>query len=146
MAFSGDDSRCALDTSTYSSLFLRVIAAGAWSTAAAAGVLERDEAPKEGGIKGRTCWTRLRWRMKAVSLPLLRTLLRSAACRCLTGCLHSAHFEALFCFIQCDVTIIMAAPSLTGSECGNTNDGKESDEDYGDGLHRGADYLRVFVH
>ncbi|RNC37747.1 hypothetical protein TcCL_NonESM13078 [Trypanosoma cruzi] len=39
----------------------------------------------------------------------------------------------------------MAAPSLTGSECDNTNGGKESDED-GDGLHRGADYLRVFLH
>ncbi|PWV20798.1 hypothetical protein C3747_5g393 [Trypanosoma cruzi] len=83
--------------------------------------------------------------MKAVSLPLLRTLLRSAACRRLTGCLHSAHLEALFCFIQCDATIINAAPSLTGSECDNTNDGKESDEYYGDGLHREADYLRVLV-
>ncbi|KAF8279669.1 hypothetical protein TcBrA4_0101490 [Trypanosoma cruzi] len=40
----------------------------------------------------------------------------------------------------------MAASSLNGSECDNTNDGKESDEDYGDDLHRGADYLRVFVH
>ncbi|KAF8304182.1 hypothetical protein TcYC6_0041150 [Trypanosoma cruzi] len=69
-----------------------------------------------------------------------------APCRCLTGCLHSAPFEALCCFIQCDVTIIMAAPSLTGSECDNTNDGKESNEDYGDDLHRGADYLRVFAH
>ncbi|RNE98506.1 hypothetical protein TcG_12637 [Trypanosoma cruzi] len=39
----------------------------------------------------------------------------------------------------------MATPSLNGSECDNTNDGKESDED-GDELHRGADYLRVFVH
>ncbi|ESS62950.1 hypothetical protein TCDM_09303 [Trypanosoma cruzi Dm28c] len=69
----------------------------------------------------------------------------NAACR-LTGCLHSASFEALSCFIQCDITIIMAAPSLTGSECDSTNDGKESDEDYDDDLHRGADYLRVFVH
>ncbi|KAF8297379.1 hypothetical protein TcBrA4_0065940 [Trypanosoma cruzi] len=40
----------------------------------------------------------------------------------------------------------MAAPSLNGFECENTNDGKKSDEDYGDDLHRGADYLRVFVH
>ncbi|RNC34997.1 hypothetical protein TcCL_Unassigned02174 [Trypanosoma cruzi] len=40
----------------------------------------------------------------------------------------------------------MAAPSFTGSECDNTNDGKESDEDYGDDLHRGADYLRVLAH
>ncbi|RNC33820.1 hypothetical protein TcCL_Unassigned03448 [Trypanosoma cruzi] len=70
---------------------------------------------------------------------------RSAACRRLTGCLHSAHLEALFCFIQCDVTLIMAAPSLAGFGCDNTNGGKNSDEDY-DGLHRGADYSRVFVH
>ncbi|RNC51016.1 hypothetical protein TcCL_ESM11906, partial [Trypanosoma cruzi] len=55
-------------------------------------------------------------------------------------------FEALRCFIQCDFTIIMAASSLNGSECDNTNDGKESDEDYGDDLHRGADYLRVLAH
>ncbi|RNF00210.1 hypothetical protein TcG_11808 [Trypanosoma cruzi] len=68
----------------------------------------------------------------------------AAFCR-LTGCLHSAPFEALRSFIQCDVTIIMAAPSLNGSECDNTNDGKKSDED-DDGLHRGADYLRVFLH
>ncbi|RNC53571.1 hypothetical protein TcCL_ESM09090, partial [Trypanosoma cruzi] len=67
-------------------------------------------------------------------------------CRFLTGCLHSAPFEALRYFIQCDVTIIMAAPSLNGFECDNTNDGRESDEDYGDELHRGADYLRVFAH
>ncbi|RNC53370.1 hypothetical protein TcCL_ESM09296 [Trypanosoma cruzi] len=40
----------------------------------------------------------------------------------------------------------MAASSLNGSECDNTNDGKESDEDYGDDLHRVADYLRVFAH
>ncbi|KAF8303552.1 hypothetical protein TcYC6_0039970 [Trypanosoma cruzi] len=71
---------------------------------------------------------------------------KSAPCRRLTGCLHSAPFEALRCFIQCDVTIIMAASSLNGFECDNTNDGKESDEDYGDDLHRGADYLRVFAH
>ncbi|PWU89940.1 hypothetical protein C3747_382g19 [Trypanosoma cruzi] len=77
---------------------------------------------------------------------LLSAFFRSAACRCLTGCLHSAPFEALCCFIQGDVTIIMAAPSLTGSECDNTNDDKNNDEDYGDDLHRGADYLRVLVH
>ncbi|KAF8277319.1 hypothetical protein TcBrA4_0110750 [Trypanosoma cruzi] len=64
----------------------------------------------------------------------------NAACR-LTGCLHSAPFEALRSFIQCDITIIIAAPSLNGSECGNTNDGKTGDEDYGDDLHRGADYF-----
>ncbi|KAF8298320.1 hypothetical protein TcBrA4_0064330 [Trypanosoma cruzi] len=69
----------------------------------------------------------------------------NAPCRRLTGCLHSAPFEALCSFIQCDITIIMAAPSLTGSECDSTNDGKESDEGY-DGLHRGADYLRVLAH
>ncbi|ESS61064.1 hypothetical protein TCDM_14436 [Trypanosoma cruzi Dm28c] len=71
---------------------------------------------------------------------------KNAPCRCLTGCLHSAHFEALRSFIQGYVTIIMAAPFLNGSECDNTNDGKRSDEGYGDDLHRGADYLRVFVH
>ncbi|PWV09801.1 hypothetical protein C3747_75g181 [Trypanosoma cruzi] len=71
---------------------------------------------------------------------------KNAPCRCLTGCLHLAPLESLRCFIQCDVTIIMAASSLNGSECDNTNDGKESDEDYGDELHRGADYLRVFAH
>ncbi|PWU89017.1 hypothetical protein C4B63_64g134 [Trypanosoma cruzi] len=60
-------------------------------------------------------------------------------------CLHSAPFEALRSFIQCDVTISMAASSLTDSECDNTNDGKSSDED-DDDLQRGADYLRVFVH
>ncbi|KAF8277998.1 hypothetical protein TcBrA4_0117380 [Trypanosoma cruzi] len=38
---------------------------------------------------------------------------KNAACRCLTGCLHSAHFEALSCFIQRDATIIMAKPSST---------------------------------
>ncbi|ESS58668.1 hypothetical protein TCDM_12373 [Trypanosoma cruzi Dm28c] len=70
----------------------------------------------------------------------------NAPCRRLTGCLHSAPFEALRSFIQCNATIIVAAPSLTGSECDNTNDGKESDEGYGDNLHRGADYLRVFAH
>ncbi|RNE97504.1 hypothetical protein TcG_12572 [Trypanosoma cruzi] len=70
---------------------------------------------------------------------------KNAACRCPTGCLHSAPFEALRSFIQCDATIIMATSSLNGSECDNTNDGKNSDED-DDGLHRGADYLRVFLH
>ncbi|PWV19929.1 hypothetical protein C3747_8g332 [Trypanosoma cruzi] len=71
---------------------------------------------------------------------------KSAPCRRLTGCLHSAPLEALCCFIQYDVTIIRAASSLNGSECDNTNDGKGSDEDYGDDLHRGADYLRVSAH
>ncbi|PWV03276.1 hypothetical protein C4B63_1g397 [Trypanosoma cruzi] len=71
---------------------------------------------------------------------------KNAACRRLTGCLHSTPFEALRFFIQCDVTIIMAPSTLTGSECDSTNDGKNSDEDYDDDLHRGADYLRVFAH
>ncbi|EKG02300.1 hypothetical protein TCSYLVIO_006678, partial [Trypanosoma cruzi] len=70
----------------------------------------------------------------------------NAPCRCLTGCLYSALLQALRSFIQCDATIIMATSSLNGSECYNTNDGKNSDEYYGDDLHRGADYLRVFVH
>ncbi|RNC41568.1 hypothetical protein TcCL_NonESM08864 [Trypanosoma cruzi] len=39
----------------------------------------------------------------------------------------------------------MAASSFTGSECDNTNDGKNSDED-GDDLHPGANYLRVLAH
>ncbi|EKF98455.1 hypothetical protein TCSYLVIO_010645, partial [Trypanosoma cruzi] len=69
----------------------------------------------------------------------------SAACRCLTGCLHLAPFEALRSFIQCDVTIIMTAPSLTGFECENTNGGKNSDED-DDGLHRETYYLRDLAH
>ncbi|KAF8306545.1 hypothetical protein TcBrA4_0022240 [Trypanosoma cruzi] len=69
----------------------------------------------------------------------------NAPCRCPTGCLYSALFEALRSFIQCDATIIMATSSLNGSECDNTNDGKNGDED-DDGLHREADYLRVFVH
>ncbi|KAF8302006.1 hypothetical protein TcBrA4_0051200 [Trypanosoma cruzi] len=60
-------------------------------------------------------------------------------------CLHSAPFEALRSFIQCDVTISMAASSLTDSECDNKNDGKSSDEN-DDDLQRGTDYLRVFVH
>ncbi|KAF8288441.1 hypothetical protein TcYC6_0034330 [Trypanosoma cruzi] len=79
-------------------------------------------------------------------VALASYIAKNARCRCLTGCLHSAPFEALCCFIQGDVTIIMAAPSLNGFECDNTNDGKRSDEDYGDDLHRGADYLRVLAH
>ncbi|PWU99886.1 hypothetical protein C4B63_8g283 [Trypanosoma cruzi] len=77
-------------------------------------------------------------------VALASYIAKNAPCRRLTGCLHSAPFEALCSFIQCDVTIIMAAPSLNGFECENTNDGKESDED-GDDLHRGADYLRVLA-
>ncbi|RNC40446.1 hypothetical protein TcCL_NonESM10069 [Trypanosoma cruzi] len=43
MVFSGDDSRCALDTSTHSSsLSVGVIAAAAWSTAAAVGAAENE--------------------------------------------------------------------------------------------------------
>ncbi|PWU92769.1 hypothetical protein C4B63_35g150 [Trypanosoma cruzi] len=76
---------------------------------------------------------------------LLSLFFRSAACRCLTGCLCSATFEALRSFIQGDVAIIMAAPSLTGFECDNTDDGQNNDED-DDGLHREADYLRVLAH
>ncbi|KAF8303746.1 hypothetical protein TcYC6_0039140 [Trypanosoma cruzi] len=72
-------------------------------------------------------------------VALASYIAKIAPCRCLTGCLHSAPFEALRCFIQCDVTIIMAASFINGSERDNTNDGKESDEDYGDDLHRGAD-------
>ncbi|ESS62685.1 hypothetical protein TCDM_09612 [Trypanosoma cruzi Dm28c] len=79
-------------------------------------------------------------------VALASYIAKNAPCRLLTGCLHSTPFEALCSFIQCDVTIIIAAPSLTGFECDNTNDGKENDEDYGDDLHREADYLRVFVH
>ncbi|KAF8278920.1 hypothetical protein TcBrA4_0108150 [Trypanosoma cruzi] len=67
-------------------------------------------------------------------VALASYIAKNAPCRRLTGCLHSAPFEALCSFIQCDVTIIMAAPSLNGFECENTNDGKRRDEDYGDGL------------
>ncbi|EKF29359.1 hypothetical protein MOQ_006862 [Trypanosoma cruzi marinkellei] len=69
----------------------------------------------------------------------------SAACRCLTGCLHSAPFEALSSFVHCDATIIMAATSLTCFECDNTNGGKKNDGD-DDDLHREAGYLRVLAH
>ncbi|ESS55812.1 hypothetical protein TCDM_12698 [Trypanosoma cruzi Dm28c] len=132
-------------TSTHSlpCLSVGVSAAGAWSTAAAAGVLERDEAPRNKRphpleaitIADESCF-----------VAFASYIAKNAPCRCLTGCLHAALFEALRSFIQCDITIIIAASSLNGSECDNTNDGKESDEDYGDDLHRGADYLRVLVH
>ncbi|ESS62741.1 hypothetical protein TCDM_09550 [Trypanosoma cruzi Dm28c] len=79
-------------------------------------------------------------------VALASYIAKNAPCRLLTGCLHSTPFEALCFFIQCDVTIIIAASSLNGSECDNTNDGKNSDEFCGDDLHRGADYLRVFAH
>ncbi|PWV20019.1 hypothetical protein C3747_7g568 [Trypanosoma cruzi] len=140
------DGRCALGTHphTLPCLSVGVIAAGAWSTAAAAGVLERDEVPKE--QKRPHPLDDITMADESFFYGLLSAFFRSAACRCLTGCLHSAHFEALRCFIQCDVTIIMAAPSLNGFECENTNDGKESDEDYGDDLHREVDCLRVLVH
>ncbi|RNF11886.1 hypothetical protein TcG_09120 [Trypanosoma cruzi] len=132
-------------TSTHSlpCLSVGVSAAAAWSTAAAAGVLERDEAPRNKRphpldaitIADESCF-----------VAFASYIAKNAPCRRLTGCLHSAPFEALRSFIQCDITIIIAASSLNGSECDNTNDGKTSDEDYGDDLHRGADYLRVFVH
>ncbi|ESS55902.1 hypothetical protein TCDM_12601 [Trypanosoma cruzi Dm28c] len=144
MAFSGDDSCCALGTHihTLSSLSLCGSATGAWSTAAAAGVLERDEVPMN---KRANLLDEIKMADESCFVALASYIAMNAPCRRLTGCLHSAPFEALRSFIQCDVTIIMAAPSLNGFECENTNDGKKSDED-DDGLHRGADYLRVFVH
>ncbi|KAF8288692.1 hypothetical protein TcBrA4_0007010 [Trypanosoma cruzi] len=119
------------------------MAAGAWSRQGQLVLWRR--ARREGGIEARTRWTILRWRMKAFSTVFHRLFFRSAACRCLTGCLCSAPFEALRSFIQGDVAIIMAAPSLTGFECDNTNDGQNNDED-DDGLHREADYLRFLAH
>ncbi|KAF8281933.1 hypothetical protein TcYC6_0006620 [Trypanosoma cruzi] len=119
------------------------MAAGAWSTAAAAGVLEGDDAPRN---KRANLLDAITMADKSCFVAFASYIAKNAPCRRLTGCLHSAPFEALCCFIQCDVTIIMAAPSLNGSECDNTNDGKESDEDYGDDLHRGADDLRVLAH
>ncbi|EKF99637.1 hypothetical protein TCSYLVIO_009440 [Trypanosoma cruzi] len=144
MAFSGNASCCAPGRHPHilSCFSVGVIAAAAWSTAAAAGVLERDEAPRNKRVDLLDAITMAD---ESRFVALASYIAKNAPCRCLTGCLHSAHFEALRSFIQGYVTIIMAAPSLTGSECDNTNDGKESDEDY-DGLHRGADYLRVFVH
>ncbi|PWV19935.1 hypothetical protein C3747_8g347 [Trypanosoma cruzi] len=146
MVSSGDDSRRVLRTHlhTLPCLSVGVIAAAAWSTAAAAGALERDEARKK--QKRANLLDEITMADESCFVAFASYIAKIAACRCLTGCLHSAPFEALRCFIQCDVTIIMEASSLNGSECDNTNDGKESDEDYGDDLHRGADYLRVLVH
>ncbi|KAF8306530.1 hypothetical protein TcBrA4_0021880 [Trypanosoma cruzi] len=145
MAFSGDDSRCALGTNPHSlrCLSVGVSAAAAWSTAAAVGVLERDEARNE--QKRPHPLDEIRMTDESCFVAFASYIAKNAACR-LTGCLYSAPFEALRSFIQCDATIIMATSSLTGSECDNTNDGKNGDEYYGDDLHREADYLRVFVH
>ncbi|EKG02227.1 hypothetical protein TCSYLVIO_006754 [Trypanosoma cruzi] len=144
MASSDDDSRCVLGT--HFLVFL-------WELLQQQqrGLRQRQLVSWRGtrrgtSRRGRIRWTRLRWQMKAFFYGLLLVFFRSAACRCLTGCLHAAPFEALRCFIQCDATIIMAASSFTDSECDNTNDGKTSDEVCGDDLHRGADYLRVSVH
>ncbi|KAF8297362.1 hypothetical protein TcBrA4_0068660 [Trypanosoma cruzi] len=111
--------------------------------AATDGAAERDEVPNE--QKKPHPLDEITMADESCFVAFALFIAMNAACRRLTGCLHSAPFEALRSFIQCDATIIMAAPSLNGFECDNTNDGKESDEDY-DGLHRGADYLRVFVH
>ncbi|RNF01221.1 hypothetical protein TcG_11621 [Trypanosoma cruzi] len=119
------------------------MAAGTWSTAAAAGAVEEDGAPRN---KRANLLDEITMAVESCFVALASYIAMNAACRRLTGCLHSAPFEALRSFIQCDITIIMAATSLNGSECGNTNDGKKSDEYYGDDLHREADYLRVFLH
>ncbi|EAN98613.1 hypothetical protein C3747_61g155 [Trypanosoma cruzi] len=124
-------------------LSVGVSAAAAWSMAAAVGAAERDEALRN---KRSNLLDEITMADESCFVAFASYIDKSAPCRHLTGCLHSAPFEALCSFIQCDVTIMMAAPSLTGSECDNTNDGKESDEDCGDDLHRGVDYLRVFVH
>ncbi|KAF8307389.1 hypothetical protein TcBrA4_0018570 [Trypanosoma cruzi] len=145
MVFSGDGSCCALGTHIHTPpcLSVGVIATGAWSTAEAAGVLERDEAPNE--QKRPHPLDEIKMADESCFVAFASYIAMNAPCRCLTGCLYSALLQALRSFIQCDATIIMATSSLNGSECGNTNDGKESDEDY-DGLHRGADYLRVLAH
>ncbi|EAO00144.1 hypothetical protein Tc00.1047053508221.220 [Trypanosoma cruzi] len=144
MAYSDDDSRCALGTHphTLPCLSVRMIAAVAWSMAAAVGAAE-NEAPRE---KRANLLDAITMADESCFVAFASYIAKNAPCRRLTECLHSAPFEALCSFIQCDATIIMAAPSLTGSECDNTNDGKGSDEDYGDDLHRGADYLRVLAH
>ncbi|EKG02290.1 hypothetical protein TCSYLVIO_006688 [Trypanosoma cruzi] len=129
-------------THTPPCLFVEVIAAGAWSTAAAAGAVEEDGAPRN---KRANPLDEITMAVESCFVALASYIAMNAASRRLTGCLHSVPFEALRSFIQCDITIIIAAPSLNGSECGYTNDGKNSDED-DDGLHRGADYLRVFLH
>ncbi|KAF8286475.1 hypothetical protein TcYC6_0020370 [Trypanosoma cruzi] len=130
MASSDDNSRCVLSTlpHTLPCLSVGVIAAAAWSTAAAAGVLEKVEAPRNKRAKLLDAITMAD---ESFFVACAAYIAKDAACRRLTRCLHSAPFEALRCFIQCDFTIIMAASSLNGSECDNTNDGKESDEDYG---------------
>ncbi|RNE96123.1 hypothetical protein TcG_13124 [Trypanosoma cruzi] len=144
MASSDDDSCCALGTHphTLPCLSVRVMAAGTWSTAAAAGAVEEDGAPRN---KRANLLDEITMAVESCFVAFASYIAMNAACRRLTGCLHSAPFEALRSFIQCDATIIMATSSLNGSECDNTNDGKKSDED-DDGLHRGADYLRVFLH
>ncbi|EKG07924.1 hypothetical protein TCSYLVIO_000941 [Trypanosoma cruzi] len=146
MAFSGDDSRCALGTHPHSlpCLSVGVIAAAAWSTAAAVGVLEREEAPNE--QKRPHPLDEIKMADESCFVAFASYIAMNAPCRCPTGCLYLALFEALRSFIQCDATIIMAATPLTGSECDNTNDGRNGDEDYDDDLHRGADYLRVLAH
>ncbi|ESS55845.1 hypothetical protein TCDM_12660 [Trypanosoma cruzi Dm28c] len=119
------------------------MAAGTWSTAEAAGAVEEDGAPRN---KRANLLDEITMAVESCFVALASYIAMNAPCSRLTGCLHSAPFEALRFFIQCDVTIIIAASSLNGSECDNTNDGKNSDEDYDDELHRGADYLRVFLH
>ncbi|RNF04898.1 hypothetical protein TcG_10784 [Trypanosoma cruzi] len=90
--------------------------------AAAAGALEKDEAPKE--EKRANPLDAITMADEIFFYGLSSLFFRSAACCCLTGCLHLAPFEALRSFIQGDVTIIMTAPSLNGSEFDNTNGGK----------------------
>ncbi|RNF05781.1 hypothetical protein TcG_11163 [Trypanosoma cruzi] len=111
MAFSGGDSRCVLGTHphTLPCLSVGVMAAGAWSTAAAAGVLERDEAPNE--QKRPLPLDEIKMADECCFVAFASFIAKNAACRCPTGCLHSAPFEALRSFIQCDATIIMAPPS-----------------------------------
>ncbi|KAF5217239.1 hypothetical protein ECC02_009879 [Trypanosoma cruzi] len=131
-------------TSTHSSLSLCgsecsssvVYGSGSWC-------LGEDEAPRN---KRANLLDAITMADESCFVACASYIAKSAPCRRLTGFLQLAPLEALCCFIQCDVTIIIAAPSLNGSERDNTNDGKESDEDYGDDLHRGADYLRVLVH
>ncbi|EAN94976.1 hypothetical protein Tc00.1047053507953.190 [Trypanosoma cruzi] len=100
-------------THTLPCLSVGVSAAAAWSTAAAAGALERDEARNE--QKRPHPPDAIKMADESCFVAFASYIANSTPCRRLTGCVHSAPFEALCCFIQCDVTIIIVVPSLNGS-------------------------------
>ncbi|RNF00348.1 hypothetical protein TcG_12116 [Trypanosoma cruzi] len=112
MVFSGNASCCVLGTHphTLSCFSVGVIAAAAWSTAAAVGVLERDEAPRNKRVD---LLDEIKMAVESCFVAFAPFIAKNAAFCRLTGCLHSAHFEALRSFIQGYVTIIMATPSST---------------------------------